>query len=101
MAVCGRCLICGHKFSCDDEDEAIRWRCKTCDNKPCAHCGNPAGSLHGPGCRSPTRRYGDEEPIEHAICTTCHNGLVNGSLERDVELLVSLVASRSASQQRE
>ena len=71
MAVCGRCLICGHKFSCDGEDEAIRWRCKSCNDK------------------------------EHAICTTCHNGLVDGSLERDVGLLVSLVASRSASQQRE
>jgi len=81
MAVCGRCLICGHKFSCSKEDEAVRWVCtrgETCA-RATEHAHKAYGKFH-----------------EHAICIKCHDGLVDGSLERDVGLLVSLVASRSA-----
>ena len=86
MAVCGRCLICGHKFSCGREDEAVRWACTR--GAECARAAEHARKACG-------------EAFEHAICITCHDGLVNGSIEKDVALLLGLVARRSESLQNE
>jgi hypothetical protein len=84
MAVCGRCLICGHKFAGGDEpgelgpDEAVRWACKS------EHC-----SEHREHSQ---RAWG--EVYEHAICTGCHDVLVGagehtlGDAVRDLLLLV-------------
>ena len=82
MAVCGRCLICGHKFSCGKEDEAVRWAC-TSSHRECvrdAEADAKYGEIH-----------------EHAICTGCHDVLVSGDLTGAVNDLLNLVRARTTS----
>lgn len=82
MAVCGRCLICGHKFDGDTTpDVGVRWVC-VCDTDTCA------------SSREAMKRAWDEIKT-HAICTPCVRGLADGTLDRAVADLVALVARRS------
>lgn len=80
MAVCGRCLICGHKFDGDDTpDVAIRWPCD-----------------RGEECEKATQRawkaFG--EVHTHAICTGCHDILVSDQIPSAVSDLLALVRAR-------
>lgn len=72
MAVCGRCFICGYKFSCSEDDEAVAW---VCNDEQCI------------GSRS-------ERP-EHKICVRCHDVLAHDVVNEAVADLVALVARRS------
>jgi hypothetical protein len=40
MAVCGRCWLCGSKFSGAEADEAVRWSCGPCEREHaiCVNC---------------------------------------------------------------
>lgn len=80
MAVCGRCMICGHKFSCERTDEAIRWICTApkCDHQ---------------------RKFSQEawgEEFTHAICVTCHDALVDDeAISETAKALLALVRERA------
>lgn len=81
MAVCGRCLICGHKFDGDDTpDVGVRWECK-CDTDTCA------------SSRETMLRAWNEVKT-HAICTPCVAALADGTLDRAAADLVALLARR-------
>ena len=83
MAVCGRCLICGHKFDGDTTpDVGVRWDCK-CDNDYCTNH-RESDKIH---------HY---EPRTHAICNPCINGLSDDTLEGAAADLVALLARRSS-----
>lgn len=80
MAVCGRCLICGHKFHGDGHDEAIRWPCQ---RESCAE-----------HIKSAMERWG--EIYEHAICVGCHDGLTNDkAISETADALIALVNTRT------
>jgi len=75
MAVCGRCLLCGHKFSGEGEDEAVRWTCHRCPPPP-------------PSSLSPGAH-------EHAICTGCHDRIEGGEIAGAVGDLLALLTARA------
>lgn len=88
MAVCGRCLICGHKFDgrSDDgiaHDEAVRWECAS-EHPTCIH-----------DARQMAMSF--NEIHEHAICTGCHDVLVSPELPSAVTDLLNLVRARTTS----
>lgn len=91
MAVCGRCLICGYKFDGrhDDgtePDVAVRWECKR--TGPCAKRAEYS-----------ERHY--NEAHEHAICTKCHDHLVDDEAITIVaQALLALVRERVAEKKR-
>lgn len=80
MAVCGRCLLCGHKFDGDNTpDVAVRWVCESavCEE----HIDRAAKAWN--------------EQYTHAICTQCHDNLMNGTVGAAVNDLAALLARRS------
>jgi hypothetical protein len=82
VAVCGRCLICGHKFNGDTTpDVGVRWAC-ACSNEHCTK-----QRLHF------EKVY--EEVRTHAICASCIEHLADGvTLPAAVADLMALVTRR-------
>lgn len=83
MAVCGRCVICGHKFSGSGDDEAVRWTCETCSPRIDESVDKPLRVI--------------VEPREHAICAGCHDLLVGDTVPNAVNDLLALIRERRGS----
>lgn len=84
MAVCGRCLLCGHKFDgYNTPDVAVRWACAD-EGEACTRRRERSAKVFG-------------EAYTHAICSSCHDALTDGTIDGALRDLVAMLDARRES----